>query len=71
MSSTDDLLIAPKHNTVTVTADNVAIIVKDNAFFFILCIIEDVKTTSVIDILPCFSPLRLLKINETELLKNK
>ena len=36
----------------TVTADNVAIIVKDNAFFFILCIIEDVKTTSVIDILP-------------------
>ena len=47
------------------------IIVKDIAFFFILYIIEDVKTTSVIETRPCFDFFKDLKIIETELLKNK
>src|SRR5699024_11766085 len=70
-SSIVDLLIAPKHNTVTVTAEIVAMIVNDNAFFFILCMIDDVNTTSVIDTLPFFERFNVLNIRETELRKNK
>src|SRR5699024_12549410 len=70
-SSIVDLLIAPKHNTVTVTAEIVAMIVNDNAFFFILCMIDDVNTTSVIDTLPFFERFNVLNISETELRKNK
>src|SRR5699024_11960096 len=66
-SSIVDLLIAPKHNTVTVTAEIVAMIVNDNAFFFILCMIDYVNTTSVIDTFPFFERFNVLNISETEL----
>ena len=66
-----DLDNAAKHNTVTVTAEIIAMIVKDMAFFFIRYIIDDVNTTSVIDTRPFLDFFKVLKISDTELLKNK
>jgi hypothetical protein len=54
-----------------VKAEMIAITVRDIAFFFILCMIDDVKTTSVIFTRPCLICFSVLKISDTELLKNK
>src|SRR5699024_11688269 len=66
-----DLLITQKHKTVKVTAEIVAIIFNDNPIYFILCIIEEMNTTSVIETFPFFERINVLKISDTELRKNR
>lgn len=55
------LVIAVKQRIVTVNAEMMAMTVNDIAFFFILCMIEDVHTTSVIETRPFFERFIVLK----------
>jgi ABC-type antimicrobial peptide transport system permease subunit len=50
--SSVSLIFKTLKKSVTVTAEIIAMIVKDMAFFFIRYIIDDVNTTSVIDTRP-------------------
>lgn len=49
----------------------IVIIVRDIVFFFILCMIDDVKIMFVIFIWLCLICFSVLKISDIEFLKNK